>query len=149
MGKGSLGANRGQGRKTDPGTRFRNPGTDGTASEFPAKGAGNPWQSRQSPEGTMRARPVFHELSRAEGPSQQTGLPANFRQGAPEIHGSRVMRKHLIRGDENRGREGRSTSRRQTGYSPPIPNAGIGGSPRFAAYHRGRLSRSEEHTSEL
>src|ERR1035438_7938423 len=25
------------------------PGTDGTASEFPAKSAGNPWQSRQSP----------------------------------------------------------------------------------------------------
>ena len=25
-------------------------GTDGTASEFSAKGAGNPWQSRQSPE---------------------------------------------------------------------------------------------------
>src|ERR1035441_7650743 len=94
----SRGATLGEGRKTDPGTRFRNPGTDGTASEFPAKGAGNPWQSRQSPEGTMRARPVFHELSRAEGPSQQTGLPANFRQGAPEIHGSRVMRKHLIRG---------------------------------------------------
>src|ERR1035437_9090209 len=45
--------------------------------------------------------PVFHELSRAEGPSQQsrkttagsalrtrgqTGLAANFRQNAPEIH---------------------------------------------------------------
>jgi hypothetical protein len=29
---------------------FRDPGTDGTASEFPAKGAGNPWQSRLSPE---------------------------------------------------------------------------------------------------
>src|SRR5664280_2533412 len=28
---------------------------------------------------------VFHELSRAEGPSQQT---ANFRQTAPEIHAS-------------------------------------------------------------
>jgi hypothetical protein len=27
--------------------------------------------------------PVFHEISRAEGPSQQT---ANFRQTAPEIH---------------------------------------------------------------
>src|ERR1035437_9261016 len=33
---------------------------------------------------------VFHELSRAEGPSQQTGLPANFRQSQPEIHGSLV-----------------------------------------------------------
>src|ERR1039457_3125586 len=72
MGKGSLGQTLGQGRKTDPGTRFRNPGTDGTASEFSAKGAGNPWQSRQSPEGTMRARPVFHEISRAAGPSQQS-----------------------------------------------------------------------------
>src|ERR1019366_9575047 len=37
---------RGPGRKTASGTR--NPGTDGTASEFPAEGAGNPWQSRQS-----------------------------------------------------------------------------------------------------
>jgi hypothetical protein len=33
---------------------------------------------------------VFHELSRAEGPSQQTGLTANFRQTAPEIHVSHV-----------------------------------------------------------
>src|ERR1019366_1288773 len=48
---------------------------------------------------------VFHELSRAEGPSQQvrkttagsglrtrgqTGLAANFRQNAPEIHASLV-----------------------------------------------------------
>src|ERR1035441_1775689 len=30
--------------------RVRDPGTDRTASEFPAKGAGNPWQSCQSPE---------------------------------------------------------------------------------------------------
>ena len=29
---------------------MREPGTDRTASEFPAKGAGNPWQSSQSPE---------------------------------------------------------------------------------------------------
>src|ERR1035437_2548732 len=29
---------------------------------------------------------VFHEVSRAEGPSQQTGLTANFRQSQPEIH---------------------------------------------------------------
>jgi hypothetical protein len=33
---------------------------------------------------------VFHELSRAEGPSQQTGLTADFRQTAPEIHVSHV-----------------------------------------------------------
>src|ERR1039458_3597114 len=30
-----------------------NPGTDGAASGFPAKGAGNPWQSRQSPGGGL------------------------------------------------------------------------------------------------
>src|ERR1039458_6061075 len=50
-------------------------------------------------------KPFFHEVSRAERPSQQgrktdpgtrfrnrgqTGLPANFRQKAPEIHGSLV-----------------------------------------------------------
>src|ERR1039457_5000713 len=54
------------------GSKPLNPGTDGTASEFPAKGAGNPWQSRQSPGGTVAGRAVFHEVSRAEGPSQQT-----------------------------------------------------------------------------
>src|ERR1035441_761335 len=82
----------GTGSKTNPGSRSRKPGTDGTASEFPAKGAGNPWQSRQSPEGT--------------------------------------------RTDENRARDWRSISRRQTGYSQPIPKAGIGGSPRFTAHAR-------------
>src|ERR1035438_7701218 len=35
------------------GSKPLNPGTDGTASEFPANGAGNPWQSRQSPGGTV------------------------------------------------------------------------------------------------
>src|ERR1019366_8340572 len=30
------------------------PGTDGAASEFPAKGAGNSWQSRQSPGRTLK-----------------------------------------------------------------------------------------------
>src|SRR5664279_83930 len=39
----------------------------------------------------------------------------------------------LIRGDENRARDWRSISPGQTGYSQPIPKAGIGGSPRFAA----------------
>jgi len=72
-----------------PGNRFREPGTDRTASEFPAKGAGNPWQSCQSPGGTVHARPVFHEVSRAERPSQQT---ANSRQTAPKTHLSRVGR---------------------------------------------------------
>jgi hypothetical protein len=33
---------------------------------------------------------VFHELSWAEDPSQQTGLTANFLQTAPEIHVSLV-----------------------------------------------------------
>src|ERR1035438_1407992 len=60
-----------QGRKTNLGSRSGKPGTDGTASEFPAKGAGNPWQSRQSPEGTVAGGAVFHEVSRAERPSQQ------------------------------------------------------------------------------
>src|ERR1017187_9178957 len=46
-----VGQTLGQGRKTSPGTWSRKPGTDGTASGFPAKGAGNPWQSRPSPEG--------------------------------------------------------------------------------------------------
>src|ERR1019366_5130732 len=67
-----VGQTLGQGRKTNPGSRSRKPGTDGTASEFSAKGAGNPWQSRQSPEGTVAGGTVFHEVSRAEGPSQQT-----------------------------------------------------------------------------
>ena len=60
-----------QSRKTNPGSRSRKPGTDGTASEFPAKGAGNPWQSRQSPEGTVAGGAVFHEVSRGEGPFKQ------------------------------------------------------------------------------
>src|ERR1022692_5111493 len=34
-----------QSRKTNPGSRSGKPGTDGTASEFPAKSAGNPWES--------------------------------------------------------------------------------------------------------
>src|ERR1035441_9817236 len=54
---------------------------------------------------SQRGHSVFHEISRAEGPFKQgrktdpgtrfrnrgqTGLPANFRQKAPEIHGSLV-----------------------------------------------------------
>src|ERR1039457_5324727 len=46
------------------------------------------------------------------------------------------MRRGLIRRDENWARDWRSISRRQTGYSQPIPRAGIGGSPRFAAHAR-------------
>src|SRR5674476_560275 len=34
--------------------------------------------------------PVFHEVSRAEGPSQQSVPTANFQQTAPEIHVSLV-----------------------------------------------------------
>src|ERR1700690_984965 len=49
---------------------------------------------------------------------------------------SRVMRRGLIRRDENWARDWRSIRHRQTGYSPPIPKAGIGGSPRFAAHAR-------------
>src|SRR5450759_562669 len=35
---------------------------------------------------SQRTRSIFHEISRAAGPSQQTGLTANFRQRAPETH---------------------------------------------------------------
>src|ERR1035441_9235993 len=42
-------------RKNTPDSRSREPGTDRTASEFPAKGAGNPWQSCQSPGGRCHA----------------------------------------------------------------------------------------------
>jgi 2-polyprenyl-6-hydroxyphenyl methylase/3-demethylubiquinone-9 3-methyltransferase len=46
------------------------------------------------PAGKLKHAPpkasVFHGISRAAGPSQQTGLPADFRQTAPEIHGSLV-----------------------------------------------------------
>src|ERR1035437_8257358 len=98
-----------QGRKTTGVEWAPNPGTDRTGSEFPAKCAGNPCQSCQSPGalvgGDEVSMAVFHELSRAEGPSQQsrkttagsglrsrgqTGLAANFRQNAPEIHASLV-----------------------------------------------------------
>src|ERR1017187_535718 len=71
-----------QSRKTNPGSRSGKPGTDGTASEFPAKSAGNPWQSRQSPEGTVAGGAVFRKLSRAE----PTGLCAPKKKGrAPAI----------------------------------------------------------------
>src|ERR1035438_6131216 len=72
------------------------PGTDRTASEFPAKGAGNPWQSCQSPEGSVRSEALMvGRTMKAPGSGTaasrgQTGLPANFRQKAPEIHGSLV-----------------------------------------------------------
>src|ERR1022692_542121 len=69
---------------TNPGQGLSSgkPGTDGTASEFPAKSAGNPWQSRQSPEGTVAGGAVFRKLSRAE----PTGLCAPKKKGrAPAI----------------------------------------------------------------
>src|ERR1019366_2547315 len=40
--------------RAEPGTGNR--GQTGTASELPAKGAGNPWQSRQSPLSSLSAR---------------------------------------------------------------------------------------------
>src|ERR1017187_6617194 len=46
---GRKGRGDGTGRLKETRNPARNPGTDGTASEFPAKGAGNPWQARQSP----------------------------------------------------------------------------------------------------
>src|ERR1035441_9990813 len=69
---------------------------------------------------------------------------ASFRQTARKLGVSRVMRKHLIRGDENRECDWRSISRRQTGYSQPIPKAGIGGSPRFATAGGTRASRADQ-----
>src|SRR5450759_1552017 len=94
-------------------------GTDRTGSEFPANRAGNSFMSKvrqpgdrqdwQRISGKMRRKSVpvlsvpgalvggdevtmavFHELSRAERPSQQTGPTANFQQTAPEIHASLV-----------------------------------------------------------
>src|ERR1017187_4871212 len=49
-----------------PGGWLRGAGTDGTASEFPAKGAGNPWQSRQSP-GAHFNLPMMHRPNPAAG----------------------------------------------------------------------------------
>ena len=40
-----------------------------------------------------------------------------------------------------RGYIGRGIGKGQTGYSHPIPKAGIGGSPRFAAHHRRHFRR--------
>src|ERR1039458_3798857 len=40
--------------RTSLNTPAGEPGTDGAASEFPAKAAGNSWQSRQSPGGVSR-----------------------------------------------------------------------------------------------
>src|ERR1035438_1920520 len=57
---------------------------------------------------------------------------------------SRVMRRGLIRRDEDRARDWRSISRRQTGYSQPIPKVGIGGSPRFAGPCHPRARRQNQ-----
>jgi hypothetical protein len=46
---------------------------------------------------------------------------------------SHVMRKHLMRGMKMGRGTARLAQRGQTGYSQPIPKAGIGGGPRFAA----------------
>src|ERR1035441_9938985 len=64
-----------EGRKTNPGSRSRKPGTDGTASEFPAKGAGNPWRSRQSTEGQffMKFRGPKAHPNRVEKPPSGNG----------------------------------------------------------------------------
>src|ERR1035437_7343427 len=110
-------------------SRGGKPGTDNgqTGDEKPPRGVGSERGDRQDWQrisGKMRRKStpvlsvpgalvggdevgmaVFHELSRAEGPSQQvrktpagsglrtrgqTGLAANFRQNAPEIHASLV-----------------------------------------------------------
>ena len=94
-----------------------------------------PAESRLQPR--LAAPQVFHGVSRAEGPSQQT---ANFRQTAPEIHVSRIMRKSLIRGNENRGR---------VAVNPVTDGAGSGfrkdgGTHASLVCHRGRLAFSRE-----
>src|ERR1019366_1136409 len=67
-----------QGRQTNPGSRSRKPETDGTASEFPAKGAGNPWQSRQSPEGTVVGGQFFMKF---RGPKAHPNRPGGLSYG--------------------------------------------------------------------
>src|ERR1017187_737593 len=68
-----------------------NPRTDGAASEFPAKGAGNPWQSRQSPEGTVRARSMCVLLNQFQqhasgggGMDEDVSMAAGARAGLVE-----------------------------------------------------------------
>ena len=92
--------------------KFRGPKAHPNRGEKPPRGVGSELGDRQDWQrisGKMRRKSmpvlsvpgalvggdevsmaVFHELSRAEGPSQQTGLTANFRQNAPEIHASLV-----------------------------------------------------------
>src|SRR5450759_4510898 len=60
---------------------------------------------------------VFHELSRAEGPSQQTGLTANFRQSQPEIHVSLVSPQECYIGQR------KSEWRISSNNSPPCASA--------------------------
>src|SRR5450756_240999 len=92
--------------------KFRGPKAHPNRGEKPPRGVGSEPGDRQDWQrisGKMRRKSmpvlsvpgalvggdevtmaVFHELSRAEGPSQQTGLTANFRQSQPEIHASLV-----------------------------------------------------------
>src|ERR1019366_2475229 len=77
-----------QGRKSTAGSGLRTRGQTGLAANF-RQNAPEIHASLVSPGalvgGDEVSMAVFHELSRAEGPSQQT---ANFRQSAPEIHAS-------------------------------------------------------------
>src|ERR1035441_187172 len=104
-----------QGRKTNPGSRSRKPGTDGTASEVRAKGSGKPLPSPPSPGGHRRRRAVFHEVSRAEGPFIQAGItellwsPVRNASQAPEGTSSLERSSVRIRSEERRvGKECRS-----------------------------------------
>ena len=73
-------------------------------------------------------------------PWANRGRTADFRQNAPEIHVSRIMRRSLIRGDENRG---------GVAVNPVTDGAGSGfrkdgGTHASLVCHRGRLAFSRE-----
>src|ERR1035437_2640971 len=82
----------------EPGTGSKNPtlvarallrAASSLTRRWSALGSGRRQECRRGTQecvrhaAAQRARSVFHEASRTEGPSQQT---ANFRQTAPEIH---------------------------------------------------------------
>src|SRR5665811_2247257 len=107
--------------------------------------------------------PVFHEVSRAEGPSQQgrktttgsglrtrgqTGLAANFQQNAPEIHARLVRFEKPPRGvgsepgDRQDWQRISGKMRRKSMPVLSVPGARVGGDEvSMAVFHE--LSRAE------
>src|ERR1017187_2444830 len=65
------------------------PGTDRTASEFPAKGAGNSWQSCQSPAGVDPGGEDFGVLQPDEHPLRHLFLLRAFFGGGARGDGDR------------------------------------------------------------